>query len=45
VANGVVYVGSYDNDLYAFDLAGGSSAVTRPNPASLKPNRHLKIRA
>jgi outer membrane protein assembly factor BamB len=24
VANGVVYIGSYDGNLYSFDLAGGS---------------------
>ena len=43
VANGVVYAGSEDDKVYAFDLAGGSQAIARPDPATLRPNWHLKI--
>jgi outer membrane protein assembly factor BamB len=43
VANGVVYVGSGDGDLDAFGLSGGTTdGVRRPDPASLRPNRHLR---
>jgi outer membrane protein assembly factor BamB len=41
VANGVVYTGSDDGNVYAFDLAGGLARPTRPNPASLHPNYRL----
>ncbi len=41
VANGVVYAGSGDGNLYAFDLAGGLAAPVRPNPSSLRPNYSL----
>ena len=41
VANGVVYVGSYDGNVYAFDLSGGTAAPARPAPASLHPDHRL----
>jgi len=41
VANGVVYVGSYDDNLYAYDLAAGPIAPPRPDPATLRPNYGL----
>jgi hypothetical protein len=37
----VVYAGSGDGNLYAFDLAGGLAAPVRPNPSSLRPNYSL----
>jgi len=46
VANGVVYVGPEDGNLYAFNLTGNNSAppvALRPNPASLHPNLRLKV--
>ncbi len=43
VANGVVYLGAFDQNIYAFDLPGGSSAVARPEPFALKPDRSLTI--
>jgi outer membrane protein assembly factor BamB len=42
VANGVVYVGSADGNVYAFDLAGGTAAIKRPAPAQLHPNYTLR---
>ena len=45
VADGVVYVGSYDHNLYAFDLLGGTYAPLRPHPASLTPDLRLKAQA
>jgi hypothetical protein len=42
VANGVVYVGSNDHHVYAFDLAGGLAAVTRPRRHSLHPDYQLR---
>ena len=44
VANGVVYMGSYDNKLYAFGLPPASAAAlaaeppVRRDPATLKPD-------
>jgi hypothetical protein len=37
VASGVVCVGSLDDNLYAFDLAGGVAAPARPSQSSLHP--------
>jgi len=42
VANGVVYVGSADDNLYAFDLTGGLVAPTRPSQHSLHPDYSLR---
>jgi outer membrane protein assembly factor BamB len=42
VANGVVYVGSYDGNVYAFDQTGGAVASTRPDLTTLRPNLALK---
>jgi outer membrane protein assembly factor BamB len=48
VANGVVYVGSMDYNVYAFDLAGGQqikkprASAQRPDPATLHPDFDLK---
>jgi outer membrane protein assembly factor BamB len=42
VANGVVYIGSYDHNLYAFDLAGGLATPSRPSQSSLHPNYKLQ---
>ncbi len=41
VANGVVYAGSNDGNVYAFDLAGRAAAVKRPALAHLHPNYTL----
>jgi outer membrane protein assembly factor BamB len=38
----VVYTGSDDGNLYAFDLADGTAAVKRPAPARLHPNYALR---
>jgi hypothetical protein len=40
VANGVVYVGSEDHRLYAYDLSGdtGVTAVPRPPLSDLAPH-------
>ena len=40
VADGVVYVGSYDRNLYAFGLppALAPEPPARPDPATLKPS-------
>jgi eukaryotic-like serine/threonine-protein kinase len=37
VADGVVYVGSFDHNVYAFGLAGGNAAVKRPAWQSFTP--------
>jgi hypothetical protein len=37
VAGGVVYAGSNDGNVYAFDLSGGLAAPARPATASLHP--------
>jgi len=45
VANGVVYVGSYDNNVYAFGLTGAAAAEepsAPPAPSSLKPDFNLR---
>jgi len=43
VANGVVYVGSDDQNVYAFGLVGGTTGgIHRPDPTTLQPNRHLR---
>jgi outer membrane protein assembly factor BamB len=42
VANGVVYAGSADNNLYSFSLAGGIAAVRRPSAGQLHPNYNLR---
>jgi eukaryotic-like serine/threonine-protein kinase len=41
VANGVVYVGSEDDNVYTFGLSGGSNSVQRPVPTALKPDMTL----
>jgi outer membrane protein assembly factor BamB len=45
VVNGVVYVGSGDDSLYAYDLdpAHATARRTRPDPATLKPVRSLRV--
>ncbi len=48
VANGVVYVGSGDGKVYAFDQTGGALARTPPelqrlNPATLQPDYSLRV--
>jgi hypothetical protein len=45
VADGVVYVGSFDKSLYAYALPAGEQLkpVARPNPARLHPNLKLRI--
>jgi outer membrane protein assembly factor BamB len=46
VANGVVYVGSNDGNIYAFDQTGGALARTaprRPDPKMLRPNFNLRV--
>ncbi len=42
VANGAVYIGSFDFKLYAFDPAGGTAAVQRPAAWQLHPNYSLQ---
>ena len=42
MANGVVYVGSEDDNVYAFDPAGGLAAPTRPSRGSLHPDYSLR---
>jgi outer membrane protein assembly factor BamB len=45
--NGVVYVGCNDNNIYAFDLAGGTlvrHSAEPPDPATLVPDYTLKPR-
>jgi outer membrane protein assembly factor BamB len=46
VVNGMVYVGSRDNSLYAYALDGGNNAAYKPRQppsyASLHPDRRLK---
>jgi outer membrane protein assembly factor BamB len=42
VANRLVYVGSDDGNMYAFDLAGGLAAPNRPSSSSLHPNYKLR---
>ena len=43
VADGVVYTGSGDGNVYAFGLSGGTTGgVRRPAPASLRLGRHLR---
>jgi outer membrane protein assembly factor BamB len=39
VADEVVYVGTDDSTVDAFDVAGGSNSVARSDPVSLTPNR------
>jgi hypothetical protein len=42
VADGTVYVGSYDANVYSFGLGGSAAArVLRPAAADLHPNRSL----
>jgi outer membrane protein assembly factor BamB len=45
VANGVVYVGSNDFKVYAFDQSGGALVrpTARPTPSTLRPNLNLKV--
>jgi outer membrane protein assembly factor BamB len=45
VVNGTVYAGSDDDNLYAFDLAGGNSSSERPKVATLRPNPSLRVRS
>jgi outer membrane protein assembly factor BamB len=42
VANGVVYIGGDDGNLYAFGRAGGSAAVRRPVAGQLHPDFALR---
>ncbi len=42
VANGVVYVGSDDSKVYAFEVPGSLGTPNRPNPASLRPDYSLQ---
>jgi eukaryotic-like serine/threonine-protein kinase len=42
VANGVVYIGSGDRNVYAFDLAGGTADAHRPIAEELTPNYALR---
>lgn len=42
VANGMVYAGSGDGNLYAFGLPGGLAAPARPRPGSLHPDYGLR---
>jgi outer membrane protein assembly factor BamB len=44
VANGVVYVGSGDESIYAYSL-GVVLGPIRPKPSSLHPNYSLKVSA
>jgi outer membrane protein assembly factor BamB len=44
VANGVVYVGGDDGNVYAFGLTGGSAAVRRPSAGELHPDYVLRPR-
>jgi hypothetical protein len=44
VANGVVYVGSEDRNLYAYDLTARAATPTRPDPWSLHPDLRLTAR-
>ena len=41
VANGVVYVGSEDDNLYAFNLPGAAIATPKPTPKTLRPDPNL----
>jgi outer membrane protein assembly factor BamB len=52
IANGVVYIGSYDNKVYAFGLTGGArskgvsakeAASKRPDLRTLRPDFNLKV--
>jgi outer membrane protein assembly factor BamB len=45
VADGVVYAGSYDHHLYAWDLAAGSPAAPRPVASDLRSDRTLHRQA
>ena len=45
VANGVVYVGSDDDKLYAFDLSSVPLRPGRPSPGRLRPDPHLTQRS
>jgi len=43
VANGMLFVGSEDNNVYAFSLPNNPvRAPERPDPATLRPNPNLK---
>jgi outer membrane protein assembly factor BamB len=44
VVNGVVYAGSDDGNLYAFDLTGGLATPNRPRRSSLHPDYSLRER-
>jgi len=44
VSDGVVYVGSNDGKLYAFDLAAGSAGVPRPALRDLRADPTLRVR-
>jgi hypothetical protein len=44
VANGEVYIGSYDASVYAYSL-GVVLGRNRPKPSSLHPNHSLKVSA
>jgi hypothetical protein len=41
----VVYAGSLDGNVYAFDLTGGLAAPVRPSPRSLHPDYRLALNA
>jgi outer membrane protein assembly factor BamB len=43
VASGVVYTGSNDGKVYAFDLGGGSNTVRRPEPSALRADLNLRL--
>ena len=45
IANGVVYVGSYDGNVYAFGLTGSDAPALpeRPDPRTLSPDLTLPV--
>ena len=43
IANGLVYIGSWDNNLYSFGLGVSNTGSEKPRLGSLKPNLSLKL--
>ena len=43
IVNGLVYIGSWDNNLYSFGLGVPNTGSEKPQLGSLKPNHSLKL--
>jgi hypothetical protein len=43
VANGVVYMGSEDRNVYAFSFASAAEIVPKPSLGSVRPDFSLKV--